>query len=139
LGKLSRLKIYRRKRDNTYGDPSNVDNSNAMLTYTINSAITDAMAVGDSLWVRLNDELGGTLVQGDVSVLSDDQTNIYTNNNVWQILSASETPTRSFDNLDVFMLAKRVTINTQASLIFSDGSVLSDFGQMLNTNLDITG
>lgn len=135
----SLLKIHRRKRDNTSGHPSSLDNSGSLLTYTIDAAITDAMSVGQNLWVRLSDSTGGTLVQGNITVSVDDETNTDGTTNVWQILADSDSPRRTFDNADVFMLAKRLDINGQESLMFCDGSVLTEFGRYLDTNLDVSG
>jgi hypothetical protein len=123
------LKIYRRLADNTVGTPSNVDNSGALLTFTINAPI-GLMNDGDSLWVRLG-FADATLVSGTVTNVATD--------NVWEILDAIDTPLRTYDNQNVFLIARKFTINGVATLIFCDGTQISEEGQRVNNHLSVDG
>lgn len=130
--------IKRRKRDNTVGVPGSGDNSDSLLTYTITAPV-GAMTAGQSLWVRLSDSTSGTLAAGSVTNTTDDDNNTDVNTNKYEVRDAILAPESTFDNIDVFLLARRVSINGQPALVFSDGSILTEFGQMINTNLDISG
>lgn len=136
------ISIHRLKRDNTVEDPTpGSDNSNAILSYFIDTttAPVGTLSVGESLWVRLSDTTGAELVSGSVTNTTDDEDNTDTSTNKWEIRTAANTPADTFDNVDVFRIATRLSINSQDSLLFCDGSILTGFGQMLNTNLDVSG
>lgn len=123
------LTIRRRVLDNTIGSPSNFDNSNALLTYTIASPI-GLMDDGDGIWVRLG-TTAGAVTSGDVTDITTD--------NVWEIRDASDTPLKTYDNLNVFLIARKFTISAVEYLIFSDGTMMSTDGQWINNHLEVQG
>lgn len=123
------LTIHRRLLDNTVGTPSNSDNSGALLTYTIASPV-GLMNDGDGLWVRLGNS-SGALTSGTVTNVNTD--------NVWQVLDPSDTPLKSYDNRNVFLVARKFTIGIVECLIFSDGTMLSLDGQYVNNHLSVQG
>ena len=122
------LTIYRRISDNTVGVPSDIDNSQAVPSYTIASAI-GVMSDGDGIWVRLGAS-SGALSSGVVTGTTD---------NVWQVLRAINTPLRTYDNQNVFLIARKFTISGAECLFFCDGTVLSINGQYVNNNMSIQG
>lgn len=133
------MTIRRLKTDNSIETPTpGSDNTNALLTYTINAPI-GLMAVGDQLWVRLSDTTGGVLSSGSVTNSTDNLDNTDTTTNKWEIRPAATTPARTFDDKGVFLLARRVTIGGNAALLFSDGSVLDSYGKYINNHLEIQG
>jgi len=132
------ITIRRRKRDNTVDSPGSGDNSGSLLEYSITAPV-GLMTVGQNLWVRLSDTTSAVLSSGSVTNTTNDEDNTDLTTNLWEIRDAVDSPTSTFDNIDIYLLAKRVAINGQAALLFSDGSILTNFGQMINTNLDISG
>lgn len=132
------LTLRRRKRNNTVQTPGGGDNSAASLTYTM-AAPVGLMSDGDGLWVRLSDTTGGALTPGLVTNATDDLNNTDTTTNTWDIVSAINNPLRTFDNKDVYLIARRTTIGGQPCLIFADGSVIDQIGQYINNNVDIQG
>lgn len=135
-GTGSLLTLHRRKRDNDVETPGPTDNSSALLTYTIQNSIVSAMSVGDTLWVKLNDTIGGTLALGTVVNSSEDSNNLNTTSNVYQVLSAASTPLRNYNNKDVYQIAR---CTASGSLLFYDGSVLNDWGLYLNQHVETQG
>ena len=131
------ITIRRRKTDNTVAI-SVGDNSGSLLTYTINAPI-GLIADGSSLWVRLSDTTGGVLTSGNVTNSTDDINNTDVTTNKWQILAATATPVRSFDNREVHLLCRKATINGNPCLIFCDGSVLDINGLYYNNHMEIQG
>ena len=130
--------IYRRKRDNTTETPSSGDNSGSLLAYTI-AAPVGVLTVNQSLWVRLSDSISGALTPGNVVDPTDDATNLDTNTNHYQILDAIDAPLRTYDNRDVFLLARKEIINSQECLVFFDGKVVGPWGQTIHQDLEIYG
>lgn len=131
--------IRRLKTDNTIETPTpGSDNSNALLTYTINAPI-GLMSVGEQLWVRLSDTTSGVLTNGSVTNSADDLANSDANTNKWEIRPATTTPARTFDDKGVFLLARRITVGGNAALLFADGSVLDVYGKYINNHLEIQG
>ena len=123
------LSIYRRLDDNTVATPSSGDNSGAYLTYTLAGPV-GLMTAGDTLWVNLG--ASGALVSG----------NVQTTPNTWQILPATATPLRTYANRNVFPVARRLVttgpLDTQI-LVFNNGTVLSQHGQLINNDLGVSG
>ena len=137
---LPLLTIRRRKRDNTIIFPNIIagDNSGALLTYTITSPI-GLMTDGDGLWVRLSDTTSGLLTSGPVVISSDDTENLDTTTNKWQVLSPANTPLRNFDNKDVYLIARKITLaNGDPALVFIDGSIVNQYGLVLDQFVDMT-
>jgi hypothetical protein len=126
-GTTTLLTLRRRLLDNTVGTPSNVDNSASLLTYTINAPI-GTMNDGDTLWVRLG-TAGATLASGVVTNVATD--------NVWEVRDATDAPLKIYDNRNVFMVARKFTINSVECLIFLDGSMLSLDGAWVNNHLSV--
>lgn len=133
------LTLRRYKRDDTVETPTpGSDNSNAILEYTINAPV-GLMSVGDGLWVRLSDTTGGVLASGAVTNSTDDLQNTDTVTNRWEVRSIANTPARTFDDKDVYLVARRVSIGGYNALIFADGSVLNEFGQFFNNHVEVKG
>jgi hypothetical protein len=132
------LTLRRRKRDNTLEAPGAGDNSGSLLTYTITAPV-GLIPVGSSLWVRLSDTTSAALVNGSVTNSTDDLGNTDISTNRWEVRTSTNAPLRTKDNQDVFLVARRTVIAGQDSIIFFDGSVLGDYGNLTNQNLEITG
>ena len=130
------LTIKRRKRDNLAETPGSGDNSDALLTYTIDSAV-GLLSAGESLWVKLSDDAGGALVSGSVTDPTDASENTEVVTNVWQKLAADATPLKNYDNRDVFLLARMETIDGIPTLVFFDGSIVGVYGKTINQDLDL--
>lgn len=131
------LTIRRRKRDNTVPSPGplNTANSDSYLTYTLPAPVA-TMAVGDAIWVKLNDTASGALTAGNVTDPTDaaQDTNIVTN--VYQILPAGSSPLRTYNNRDVYLLARCVGTD---KLQFSDDTILCDYGALIPLNERVDG
>jgi len=136
------LTIHRRKRDNLVESPGAGDNSDAYLTYTIASPV-GLLAPGEALWVKLNDAAGGALTAGSVAGnASDDLNNANSITNVYEILPASETPLRNYDNRNVYLVARcLLTTGPEDTevLEFSDGTVLASEGTFINNRFFTSG
>jgi len=134
------LTIRRRKSDNTQPFPSIPDNSGAMLTYSIPHSAVETMAVGDSLWLRLSDTASGALTPASVTNSTDDINNTDISTNRYEVRSATNTPLRTFDNRNVFQVAKCVTLaDGQDGLVWIDGTVLTQYGYHIKNNVMIRG
>lgn len=132
------LTIRKRKSDNTIESPTvGSDNSDSYQEYTIETD-PGLLTVGDGLWVRLSDETPGELTAGSVTNTTDDEDNTDVNTNAYEIIAAADSPVRSFDNRNVYLLARRIDVNGQPALLFCDGSVLSTFGTTLNNKVEMT-
>lgn len=137
------LTIHRRKRDNTVATPGGGSNANAIITYEIPVSTAITMAIGETLWVKLNDSAGGTLVPGSVDGNADDLTNTNIVTNVYEVLSAAATPLRNYDNRDVYPIARAINVLTPAGttpvVLFADGTMLSADGEFINNKLTVSG
>lgn len=137
VGSGTLLTIRRYIDNNTVENPTaGVDNSGAMLEYTIDAPV-GLIPVGSSLWVRLSESAGGLLTNAPVTNSTDDLDNTDVNTNRWEVLSAADTPARSFDDRNVFWIAKRIVVGGNPVLLFFDGSVLNDFGEFINNSLHV--
>lgn len=133
------LTIRRYVRNNTVESPTpGSDNSNALLEYTI-AAPVGLMNDGDGLWVRLSNSAGGALANGSVTDATDALNNTTTTDNRWEVRSLANTPARTYDDKDVYLIARRITIGGNSALMFMDGTVLNDYGNLLNNHLEIVG
>lgn len=130
------LTLRRYKRNNTFDTPSSGDNSGALLEYTLASPV-GTMADGETLWVRLSDTTGGALSNGAVTNSTDDLDNTDVNTNRWQVRPATTTPPRTFDDKDVYLIARKFTLSGTPYLIFFDGSMLTEDGQWIDNNFVI--
>lgn len=128
-GVTTLITIRRRLGDNTVDTPTGGDNSGSLLVYTINAPV-GTMADGDTLWVRLGTSSSG-LISGDVTDVTTD--------NVWEVRSATLAPLRSYDNKNVFMVARKLTIGGVECLVFADGFMLAVDGQWVNNHLSVEG
>ena len=135
------LTIRRRMSVNTIETPTpSSDNSNAILTYTIQAnapAGITGLSNGDQLWVRLLDSAGGLISAGSV-------TNIDPPQNVYEVRNVASAPLRDFDNKDVVLLAWVHPVvdpegNTDHVLQFIDGTMLSLTGNTFNQSVNIKG
>lgn len=131
------ITIRRRKRDNTIAFPGPTDNSGASLVYTIATPV-GLMNDGDGLWVRLSDVVGGALTNGSVTNASDDAQNIDTTSNLWEVRTPANNPVRDFDNKDVMLIARRITLaNGDHGLLFVDGTVLNPYGTVIDGYFEV--
>lgn len=134
------LTLRRRKSDNTVSFLGPISNAGAMMEYSIAHSVVLTMAAGDSLWCRLSDTTSAVLSAGAVINTADDQNNTDVNTNRYEVRSAANTPLRTFDNKNVFQIAKCVTLADGATgLIFIDGTVLSVGGYHINNNVLVRG
>ena len=129
LATTTLLTIKKRKRDNLIFADSGTDNTDGFLAYTI-AAPVGAMSVGDGLWVRLSDTAGGALTHGAVVIATDDYQNLDSVTNRWEILTQANNPLRNFDNKDVHLIARRITLSdgVTPALQFIDGSIVDVYG-----------
>ena len=132
------LTIRRKKRNNTVSTTPG-DNSGAELIYTINAPV-GLMSTGDCLYVRLSDTTSGVLSNGNVVDATDDATNTDVNTNLWQVVSATGTPLRNFDNKDIYLIARKIILNDgiTPAIEFSDDSIISGFGLTFDSYVQIT-
>ena len=124
------LTIKKRKRDNLVFADAGTDNTDGFLSYTIDAPV-GLMNVGDGLWVRLSDTMGGVaLTAGPVVVSSDDYQNLDNVTNTWEILTPANNPLRNFDNKDVHLVARCIVLSdgVTPALQFIDGTVLDVYG-----------
>lgn len=134
------LSIRRRKSDNTVNYLGPTSNAGSMLEYSIPHSVVLTMAVGDSLWCRLSDTTSAALTAGSVTNTTDDQNNSDINTNRYEVRSAANSPLRTFDNKNVFQVAKCVTLaDNVAGLVFVNGSALSYSGFHINNNAIVRG
>jgi hypothetical protein len=87
------------------------------------------------LWVSLNDDTDGAVTAG--SVVPDNATNAAVANR-YEVF-ASDEPKRVFNTKDVFCIARCVNIGGKDSLLFFDGSMISDSGKFINTGMEVKG
>ncbi|CAB5221452.1 hypothetical protein UFOVP244_168 [uncultured Caudovirales phage] len=130
------LTLRRRKRNNEVTTPSDLSNEGGLLVYTIQSPGSLVFQVGDSLWAKMSDQVGGTLLPGSVTNNDDDIYNTEQNRNVYEVRSAANTPLRNFDNKDVVQIARCVS---EGVLEFYDGSFLNSWGAYLNNLFEVKG
>lgn len=130
------LTLRRRKRNNETATPGSGSNADALLNFTLATPVATTFNLGDTLWVKLSDTAGGALTSGSVVSSSEDLVNSDATTNVYQVLSAAQTPLRNYNNKDVFMVARCVTAGT---LLFFDGSVLNSWGVYFNAKVEIQG
>ena len=131
------LTIHKKKSDNTIPVTPG-DNTNSFLTYTI-AAPVGTMTLGQGLWVRLSDITSGALTNGNVVDAVDDDTNTDVNTNRWQVLSLVDNPIETFDNKNVFLVARVVTLpGGSQALMFSDDSILGSYGRTFDSYVQIT-
>lgn len=122
------ITIRKLRRDNTVeADVIGSDNSSALLEYTIEAPVA-GLSVGQNLWVRLSDTTGGALTAAAVTNSTDDLDNTDVNTNRYEVLDAAGTPADTFDNINVHLLARCVSIGGRPTLVFADGSVMEDWG-----------
>lgn len=132
------LTIYRRKQDNTFETPASGDNSGSLLTFTITAPV-GALSTGQQLWVRLSDDTSGTLAPGSVTSATSDVQNQDVTPNVYEIRDASTSPVRTYDNRNVFLLARKETVDGIETVVFFDGSTLGAYGLQLTQNVEVRG
>lgn len=122
------LTFYKRKTSNRVN--SDTTQNPAIFSYKMNKLVT--LGAGQELWVKISDTYSAstyTLVAGDVSDV--------TNTNLYQVRNATDSPLRNYDNRQVFMLAKQVTINTVSYVLFFDGTVVGAKGRATPQRLQI--
>lgn len=133
------LTIRRRKSENTIETPTaGSDNTDATLEYTISAATAiSGLTPGFKLWARLRDDADGALVAGDV-------TDIAPPGNVFEVRADADTPTKTQDNSDVFLLAWPVVVVgpgpvSFSAIQFADGTLFYVQGRLINSNTAVGG
>lgn len=122
------LSFYKRKTNNRIN--SNSTENPAILTYQMNKIVT--LGAGQELWVKISDTYSASpyvLTSGNV-----ENVNI---TNVYEIRQPTNSPLRNYDNRQVFMLAKQVTINTVSYIVFFDGTVVGAKGRATPQRLQV--
>jgi hypothetical protein len=124
------LTLYKRKTRDRIN--SNSPNNPSILSYRIESQITLNSGTGQELWIKISDDYSAT-----TSVLSSgDVTNVLTTN-VYEVRAANSSPLRNYDNRQVFMLAKEVTIGGNSYVMFFDGAVVGTKGRATPQRLQV--
>jgi len=122
------LSFYKRKTSNRTN--SDTTQNPAIFTYQMNKTIT--LNTNQELWVKISDTYSATpyvLTAGDVSDV--------TTTNVYQIRDATNSPLRNYDNRQVFMLAKQVTIGGSSYVMFFDGTAVGAKGRATPQRLQV--
>lgn len=113
-------------RSQTQDTIAPVGGNRRTISYTLANNLglpTNALTLandGDELWVRLSDTQSATaytLSSGTIASGTD---------NVYQVLSSTASPLRTFYNRNVYMLAKRVDIAGVITIVFADGQKIAD-------------
>jgi hypothetical protein len=130
------LTLRRRKRNNEVSTPNDTSNANSLQTFVIQSPGALNFAVGDTLWVKLSENVSGTLTAGSVTNATDDLLNTESNKNVYEVRSSTDAPLRNYDNRDVFQIARCIS---EGVLQFYDGSFLNVWGLYLNGLFEVKG
>lgn len=128
---LTYLTIYKRKTRNRVN--ANVTNNPAILSFRIENQITLTSGTGQELWVKLSDDYSATTPQ---LLISGDVSSVLTTN-VYEVRAATNSPLRNYDNRQVFMLAKEVTIGTVSYVMFFDGTVVGAKGRATPQRLQV--
>ena len=122
------LSFYKRKTNNRI----NTDGSEnpSILTYQIQKTIT--LGLNQEVWVKISDSYSSSpyvLTEGSV----DDPTLT----NKYEVRAPIDAPLRNYDNRQVFMLAKQVTIGSKSYVMFFDGTVIGNRGRATPQRLQI--
>jgi hypothetical protein len=91
-----------------------------------------SLSADQELWVKLSDDYSSSpyvLTSGDVSDT--------TSTNKYQVRNPSDAPLKNYDNRQVFMLAKQVTIGSASYVVFFDGTVVGAKGRATPQRLQI--
>lgn len=134
------LTLYKRKTDNRINSTTtNV----AILSYSIGDVVT--LTAEQELWVKLSDDYSAStyvLASGDVTDS--------TVTNKYEVRDPNNSPLRNYDNHNVFMLCKQVTIGSKSYVMFFDGTAVGEKGRatpqrlqvediwLHDTNVDVT-
>lgn len=122
------LTFYKRKSSNRIN--SDTTQNPAIFTYQMDRTVT--LGAGQELWVKISDTYSASpyvLVAGDVSDV--------TATNVYQVRNATDSPLRNYDNRQVFMLAKQVTIGGNSYVMFFDGTAVGAKGRATPQRLQV--
>lgn len=133
------LTIRRRKSENTSGTPTpDTNNTDALLEYTVSAATVIAgLTPGFKLWARLRDSVDGALTSGSVTGIAPPA-------NVFEVLADANSPLKTQDTKDVFLLAWPVVVVGPGPVSFSavqfaDGTLFYEQGRLINSNTAIGG
>lgn len=124
------LTIYKRKTRDRIN--SNAPNNPSILSYSIKNPVTLTSGTGQELWVKISDDYSAT-----TSVLSSGDVSSVLTTNVYEVRAATNSPLRNYDNRQVFMLAKEVTIGTVSYVMFFDGTVVGAKGRATPQRLQV--
>ena len=135
------LKIRRRKRQNLVKSGATSGNEYASIEYAIIAPAAGAFSDGHGLWVKLSDTVSGSVVSLSPGTIfnntADITNNPLANTNIYQILAPTDNPLRNFDSKDVYLIARKTTINGKPALIFMDGTVIDDYGTYINNYFEV--
>lgn len=122
------LTFYKRKTNNRVN--SDTSQNPSIITYQIEKTI--ALGPNQEVWVKISDIYSPTpyvLTSGNV----DDPTTT----NRYEIRASVDSPLRNYDNRQVFMLAKQVTIGSKSYVVFFDGTVVGNRGRATPQRLQV--
>jgi len=122
------LTFYKRKTNNRVNSDSTQNPT--IFSYELNTAIT--LNANQELWVKISDLYSAapySLAAGDVTDV--------TTTNVYQVRDATDSPLRNYDNRQVFMLAKQITIGSASYVVFFDGTVVGAKGRATPQRLQV--
>jgi hypothetical protein len=126
------LTIDKRKTDNLVDFGSG--NTDAWQNYTIASSQSMVFSADEAgLWVRLDDQAAAVapLVSGLVEPAEPTVPTL----NVLEVLPVAVNPKRSLRNANVYLIARRVTIDGVVALQFFDGTVVKSEGISIGTDV----
>lgn len=129
------LTLYKRKSNNRVN--SNNTLNNGVFSYILQSSVTFTLGQGQELWVKLSDDYSAsayTLTSGNVT--NSAVTNVY------ELRNPGNAPLRNYDNRNVFMLCKQITMQnspytSKSYLVFFDGSVVGEKGRATPQRLQV--
>lgn len=122
------LTFYKRKTSNRINSDST--QNPGVFVYQMDRSIT--LGFGQELWVKISDSYSASpyvLTSGSV-----DDVNA---TNVFEVRQPTNSPLRNYDNRQVFMLAKQVTIGSVSYVVFFDGTVVGAKGRATPQRLQI--
>jgi hypothetical protein len=122
------LSFHKRKTNNRIN--SNSTQNPAIFTYQMDRSVT--LGSGQELWVKISDSYSATPY-----VLTSGSVDDVNTTNVFEIRQPTNSPLRNYDNRQVFMLAKQVTIGSASYVVFFDGTVVGAKGRATPQRLQI--
>ena len=121
------ITLYKRKSNNRINSSTT---NIAIFSYRIEDVIT--LTAGQELWVKLSDDYSAsTYVLSAGSVTDSTVTNKY------EVRNPDNSPLRNYDNRNVFMLCKQITIGGKSYVVFFDGTAVGEKGRATPQRLQI--